>query len=52
MTKASEKRTAPTQAGDDFVRMYPCNHLNEQLRDPQDALSAFEVVKDAFFDRK
>ncbi|MCK1345858.1 MULTISPECIES: hypothetical protein [unclassified Bradyrhizobium] len=52
MTKASEKKTAPTPAGDDFVRMYPCNHLNEQLRDPKDAFSAFKVVKDAFFDGK
>jgi hypothetical protein len=52
MTKASEKTTAPTPTGDDFVRMYPCNHLNEQIRDPNDALSAFKVVKDAFFDKK
>jgi hypothetical protein len=52
MKQASEKRTAPTPTGDDFVRMYPCNRLNEQLRDPNDALSAFKVVKDAFFEQK
>ncbi len=52
MTKASEKKTAPTHTADDFGRMYPCNHLNDQLRDPNDALSAFKVVKEAFFDRK
>ncbi|SFQ18198.1 hypothetical protein SAMN05216330_11816 [Bradyrhizobium sp. Ghvi] len=52
MAKTSEKTPAPTPAGDDFVRMYPCNYLNDQIRDPQEAPSAFKVVKDAFFDRK
>jgi hypothetical protein len=52
MTKQSEKKTAPATTGDDFVRMYPCNHLNEQIRDPKEGLSAFTVLKQTFFAEK
>jgi|HubBroStandDraft_6_1064221.scaffolds.fasta_scaffold00050_123 hypothetical protein len=52
MAKTSEKTTAPTRTGDDFVRMYPCNRLNEQIRDPKEGLSAFTVLKETFFAEK
>lgn len=52
MTKTSEKTAAPAPTGDDFVRMYPCNHLNEQIRDPKQGLSAFAVLKETFFTEK
>ncbi len=51
MEKTSEKKAAPA-TGDEFVRMYPCNHLNDQIRDPNKTLSAFTVLKEAFFDKK
>jgi hypothetical protein len=48
MDKTTVKRTLET-AGDEFVRMYPCNQLAEQKREPKSTLSAFKVMKDHFF---
>jgi hypothetical protein len=47
MEKTTVKRTLET-AGEEFVRMYPCNQLTEQKRDPKDTLSAFKVMRDHF----
>ncbi len=46
-----ERATDKTQASKDeqVVLMYPGNQLRPQVREFKDTLSAFKVVKDAFF---
>lgn len=50
MTHIAEKRPAPT--GDEHVRMYPANQLKDQVRSPDEAFSAFTVLKETFFKGK
>ena len=45
----TEKKAAPA-AGD--VRLYPANTLKDQVREPRATLSAFTVIKAAFFTEK
>jgi hypothetical protein len=42
------KKTAPDVAGDDFVRMYPCNQLKPPVHKFEDTFSAMTVVKAMF----
>lgn len=46
------ERSTPARKGDPVALMYPGNQLKKQVRGLDDTLSAFKVMKDAFFTGK
>lgn len=51
MSQTTE-RSAPVEQSDPVVLMYPGNSLKQQVRPLNETLSAFKVMKDAFFASK
>lgn len=52
MNRTTTERSAPVTAGDDVVLMYPDNQLKAQVRDFGEGVTAFAVIKKAFFPGK
>ena len=48
MSNANDKRAPAAATTEKAVRMYPRNSLKPQVRDPNEALSAFTVLKQHF----
>jgi hypothetical protein len=52
MKGTKEKRAPEAQGDETVVLMYPDNQLKDQVRNIEDTLSAFDVLRREFFDKK
>lgn len=50
--KRTTEQGAPSTKGDDVVLMYPDNQLTKQVRKFGEGVTAFGVIKEAFFTKK